>query len=93
MTKYIPGDVVKTKWGNAVILQSNPEYDHVNMREPEWHEIPPDWPCSYSVEHLPGYIERIWEVGIGHGPKHAWYDKSELEMVAPSAARGLIKLP
>ena len=88
MTKYIPGDVVKTKWGRAIIMEAN---ENRNGSIISWRDGSETGWGRYSVSHMPGHIDRIWENGVGLGPTVAWYDESELEMVAPSAARPLMR--
>jgi len=71
---FVIGDVVKTRWGNAVVCKAEPMQGR----------------STYAVEHLPGHTEYIWDNGIGHPPKHAWYGDDELELVAESASRAFL---
>ncbi len=82
---------MKTKWGNAVIVKVNPEFDHANTKSVNWDEVSEDYRTSYALEHLPGHIDYIWEDDVGFPPKHAWYDESEFVFVAPSAARKVME--
>lgn len=85
MTKFIPGDVVKTAWGKAVIAEA---HAIIKGHSVNWHEADGSALAAYSASHLPGHIPYIWKDGMGMPSKCAWYSDDELEMVAPSAARG-----
>lgn len=66
MTKFIPGDLVKTKWGNAIVGTANTIPDHMPGWGAEENAI-----GSYCVCHLPGYTEYIRVGGVSFGPKGA----------------------
>lgn len=75
-TQYLPGDLVQTEHGPAVIQEakSNPNGD------------------SYSVWPLPGWkwlpwVSHVTGENIGWLPvKHAWYDNDELTLIEAGPA-------
>lgn len=77
-TTYLPGDLVRTEFGLAVIseadkTQGRDTYSVWNLPGWEWKPV---WEKSATQEERDQTPPLLW-----HSPKESWYDLSELELV------------